>query len=179
MSTSPVTVISQALAHQFFPNQDSLGKKLSFGFPPDGSAAREIVGIVGDVRDVALGENPRPMMYVPYAQAPFPGLIVVVRSALSTASIAAGIRRSVEKIDQDLAGYQRDQDGGMQWKLPVEQPRFRTFLLTLFAAMALVLAATGIFGVVSYSVSCRTPWKLECEFALGGFARGDYRDGVA
>src|SRR6266704_784482 len=66
-----VSVISEAMARIYFPNQDALGKRLTFGFPPHGGAVREIVGIVGDVRDVALGQDPGPMMYVPFAQAPF------------------------------------------------------------------------------------------------------------
>src|SRR6202142_81356 len=66
ISSAPlVTVISEAMVRQYFPNQDPIGKRITFGFPPEGDAPREIVGIVGDVRDVALNQNPAPMMYVP------------------------------------------------------------------------------------------------------------------
>src|SRR5690348_14206000 len=102
MSSPRVTIISKALARLYFPNQDPLGHQLNFGFPTGPPAMREIVGVVGDVRDDSLDQDPGPIMYVPFDQAPFWGANVVVRSTLGASSVAATLRQEVHEIDKDL-----------------------------------------------------------------------------
>jgi len=149
-----VTVISETLARRYFPNQDPIGKEMRFGFPPYNNVSRQIVGVVGDIRDVALSKKPGPIMYVPFAQAPLYGGEVVVRTSLSPSSVAAGIRAAVHAIDKNLpvTDIETFPDALGQ---SLARERFRTWVLGSFSAMALVLAAVGIFGVISYSASQR------------------------
>ncbi|HSM87529.1 MAG TPA: ABC transporter permease, partial [Candidatus Limnocylindrales bacterium] len=154
-SSPRVAIISESFAQLYFRGENPLGKKLVFGFPPDSNVTREIVGIVGNVRDAGLTQEPGPMMYVPFAQAPFWGGELVVKSTLPHSAVIAAIRQAVRSIDKNLpitsvASMPDVIDAS------IAQPKFRTWLLSGFGLVALLLAAMGVFGVVSYSVASRT-----------------------
>ena len=153
--SAPVALISESFARSYFRNQDPIGKRLSFAFPPSPKVTREIVGVVADVRDAKLTAEPGPMMYVPFAQEPFWGGDLVVKSTLPPVALVGAIREVVRSLDKDLpvthiVTMPEVLDGS------VAQPKFRTGLLSVFGLVALLLAAVGVFGVVSYSVASRT-----------------------
>jgi predicted permease len=168
MSAPAVAVVTQSFVRAYFPNEDPIGKRITFGFPPDPGIPREIIGIVGDVHDVSLGNDPGPMMYAAYAQSPFPGACIAVQSTLAPRAVISSIRESVAALDKDLPVT----DIATMTEVlhdSTAQPRFRTTLIAIFAAIALILAATGIFGVISYSVQCRTN-EIGIRVALGASA---------
>ncbi|HST79803.1 MAG TPA: ABC transporter permease, partial [Verrucomicrobiae bacterium] len=155
ISSPRVALISESFARRYFANESPVGKMIKFGFPPDADITREIVGVVGNVRDVGLAQEPGAMMYVPFAQAPFWGGVLVVKSTLPTPAVAGAIRQAVAAIDKNLPVTDIETMPGVLQQ-SVAQPRFRTWLLSAFGLVALLLAAAGVYGVVSYSVASRT-----------------------
>jgi putative ABC transport system permease protein len=164
-SDSPgVLIINSELARKYFKNQNPIGRRIDMGFRE--GTPLEVIGVASDVRQTGLQADPYPGMFLPYSQyrSSVP-LVFVLRSANDPSALAAAGRRELRQVDAQLPVYDVKTMNQVLYNVTA-RPRFLTFLLVVFAGIAVMLAAIGIYGIMSYTVAQATR-EIGIRAALG------------